>query len=252
MRLDQRLVALGLARSRAEARALIEAGAVSVDGAAATKPAQAAPEGAAVSVAPVVRWASRGALKLLHALDVFGLDPTGAAALDVGASTGGFTDALLARGAARVTAVDVGHGQLLPRLAADPRVTSLEGVNARSLPADLGPFDWIVADLSFVSLEKGLAPALERAAPGATLVALIKPQFEAGRAAVGKGGLVRDAAVHAAVRARVRAWLEGLGWRVVGEAESPIAGGDGAREFLIAARRGGRSPEKTAPASAPD
>jgi 23S rRNA (cytidine1920-2'-O)/16S rRNA (cytidine1409-2'-O)-methyltransferase len=166
------------------------------------------------------------------------LDPASAEALDLGASTGGFTDVLLARGAARVTAVDVGHGQLLPRLAADPRVKAVEGVNARALPADLGPFDWIVADLSFISLDKALPPALGRARPGATLVALVKPQFEAGPAAVGKGGIVKDLAVHAAVRAHVRAFLEGEGWRVLGEAESPILGGDGNREFLIAARRG--------------
>lgn len=237
MRLDQRLVALGLARSRAEARALIEAGAVTLDGACAAKPAQPAPDGAAVAVADGPRWASRGALKLLHALDVFGLAPTGADALDLGASTGGFTDVLLARGAARVTALDVGHGQLLPRLAADPRVTALEGVNARALPDGLGPFDWIVADLSFVSLEKALPAALARAAPGAVLVALIKPQFEAGRQAVGRGGIVKDAAVHDAVRARIRAFVERAGWNVIGEAESPIVGGDGNREFLIAARR---------------
>ena len=154
----------------------------------------------------------------------------------MGASTGGFTEVLLARGAARVFALDVGHGQLHPRIAADPRVASLEGVNARAIPAGLvPPVDWIVADVSFISLEKALPGPLALARPGAVLVALIKPQFEAGRAQVGRGGIVRDAGVHATVRARIRDWLEGLGWQVTGEVPSPIEGGDGNREFLIAA-----------------
>jgi 23S rRNA (cytidine1920-2'-O)/16S rRNA (cytidine1409-2'-O)-methyltransferase len=238
VRLDAALVARGLVRSRAEARALIEAGAVTIDGRPASKPAEPAAEGAALAVADRPRWVGRGALKLLHALDAFGLSPAGATALDLGASTGGFTQALLARGAARVTALDVGRGQLDPALAADPRVTAIEGVNARDLaPGMVPPFEWLTADLSFVSLEKALPAALALARPGCTLVALIKPQFEAGRAHVGKGGLVRDPAVHDAVRASVAAFLEASGWTVTGEADSPIAGGDGNREFLIAARK---------------
>jgi 23S rRNA (cytidine1920-2'-O)/16S rRNA (cytidine1409-2'-O)-methyltransferase len=238
MRLDQRLVALGLAESRARARALIEAGAVTVDGAVAVKPSQAVAEGARIEVrGDSFPWVSRGALKLLHALDAFDLTPHGVA-LDVGASTGGFTEVLLARGAARVYALDVGHGQLHPRLATDPRVVSLEGVNARAIPAGLvPPVDWIVADVSFISLEKALPGALKLAKPGAVLVALVKPQFEAGRAAVGRGGIVRDPAVHQAVCARIRAWLEGLGWQVTGLVPSPIEGGGGNREFLVAARK---------------
>ncbi len=238
MRLDQRLVALGLAPTRARARGLIAAGAVTVDGAVARKPAQpVGPEARVALTGPPMPWVGRGAVKLLHALDSFRLMPHGVA-LDVGASTGGFTEVLLARGASRVYALDVGHGQLHPRLAADPRVVSLEGVNAREIPAGLvPPVDWITADVSFISLEKALPGALALAKPGADLVALIKPQFEAGPARVGRRGVVRDPAVHAAVRARIRAWIEGLGWQVTGECESPIEGGGGNREFLIAARK---------------
>ncbi len=236
MRLDQRLVALGLADSRARAQALIAAGAVRVDGAAASKPAQKTTDRSRVEVTEdPCPWVSRAALKLVHALDLFGLEPEGEA-LDVGASTGGFTEVLLARGAARVHALDVGHGQLHPRIAADPRVRNLEGVNARAIPEGLiPPVDWIVSDVSFIGLEKALPGPMALAKPGARLVALIKPQFEAGPEAVGKGGIVKDAEVHEAVRARIRAFLETAGWRVTGEAPSPIEGGDGNREFLIAA-----------------
>lgn len=211
---------------------------MTVGGAVAQKPAQTVGPGAEVTVtAEPNPWVSRAALKLVHALEVFGLTPRGVA-LDVGASTGGFTEVLLARGAERVYALDVGHGQLHPRIAADPRVVNLEGVNIRAIPArQVPPVDWITADVSFISLTKALPAALALARPGAVLVALIKPQFEAGRAAVGKGGIVRDPAVHAAVRARIRAWLEGQGWQVTGEAPSPIEGSDGNREFLIAARK---------------
>lgn len=238
MRLDQHLVDLGLTDSRARARALIEAGAVTVDGAPARKPSQPIPGGAQVAVtADPKPWVSRAALKLAHALDSFGLTPRGVA-LDVGASTGGFTEVLLARGAQRVFSLDVGHGQLHPRIAADPRVVSLEGVNARAIPAGIvPPVDWITADVSFISLEKALPGPLGLARPGATLVALIKPQFEAGRAHVGRGGIVRDPGIHEAVRARIRDWLTGLGWQVTGTAASPIEGSDGNREFLIAASK---------------
>jgi 23S rRNA (cytidine1920-2'-O)/16S rRNA (cytidine1409-2'-O)-methyltransferase len=230
-------VELGLAPSRARARVLIEAGAVSVDGRPVTRPAARAV--GAVALTARLPWVGRGALKLLHALDHFGLVPSGEA-LDIGASTGGFTQVLLARGAARVHAIDVGHGQLHPTLAADPRVVSLEGVNARALPphlvAALPPPDWITADVSFISLTLALPAALALARPGAHLVALIKPQFEAGRAHLRKG-IVRDPAIHALVCERVAAFLAAHGWQVLGITPSPIAGGDGNREFLVAARR---------------
>jgi 23S rRNA (cytidine1920-2'-O)/16S rRNA (cytidine1409-2'-O)-methyltransferase len=241
MRLDQHLVAAGHADSRVRAQRLIAAGAVTVDGTVARRSSQAVRPGATIAVAAEpMPWVSRAALKLLHALDTFDLHPRRAVAFDLGASTGGFTEVLLARGAARVVAIDVGHGQLHPRVAADPRVTVVEGVNVRTLPEGLPPGlpapGFLTADLSFIGLAKALPASMALAAPGAVLVALIKPQFEAGPAAIGRGGLVKDPAVHAAVRADVRAFLSGAGWAVLGEAESPIAGGDGNREFLIAAR----------------
>lgn len=187
-------------------------------------------------------WVSRGALKLLGALEVFGLDPTGARALDIGASTGGFTEVLLARGAEAVLALDVGQGQLAEKLRTDPRVEALDQTNARDLTADhlarLGPPTWIVCDASFISLTLVLPAALALAAPACTLVALIKPQFEVGRGNLGKGGIVRDAAQHDAVCAKIQAWLtEQVGWTVIGLAPSPIEGPDGNKEFLIAARK---------------
>ena len=211
---DQALVAAGLAPSRTRARALIEAGAVRVDGRPAMRPALAVAPGARLEVdGDPLPWVSRGALKLLHALDAFGLDPAGAVALDLGASTGGFSQVLLAAGAAEVWAVDVGHGQLAPELRADPRVHAIEGTNARALTAgDVPPPDWIVADLSFISLAKALPPALALARPGATLVALVKPQFEVGPGRVGKGGIVRDPAAREAARAGVRDFLLQSGW----------------------------------------
>jgi 23S rRNA (cytidine1920-2'-O)/16S rRNA (cytidine1409-2'-O)-methyltransferase len=238
-RLDQALVAAGLAESRTRARALIAAGVVRVDGVSALKPAIRVQEGAALSLAgDPLPWVSRGGLKLAHALAVFGLDPAGAVALDLGASTGGFSEVLLRAGAAEVWAVDVGHGQLHPRLRADPRLRVLERLNARDLTAaHVPPPDWIVADLSFISLAKALPPALGLARPGAVLVALIKPQFEVGPAFVGKGGIVRDPAAIARARHGVREFLEVAGWTVVGEVPSPIPGGDGNAEFLIVARK---------------
>ena len=238
MRLDQALVAAGLASSRARAQALIAAGVVRMDGAPAGKAAARVPDGARLELAgDPLPYVSRAALKLRHALDVFALDPSGAVALDLGASTGGFSQVLLEAGAAEVWAVDVGHGQLAPELRADPRVRVIEGLNSRDLsPAHVPPPSWIVADLSFISLAKALPAALALARPGAMLVALIKPQFEVGRAHVGKGGIVRDAAAIARARAGVRDFLSGAGWAVIGEAESPIRGGDGNAEFLIAAR----------------
>ena len=232
------MVAKGLAPSRSKARALIAAGVVRVAGRVASKPSETAPGEIELGEDPCP-WVSRAALKLVHALNMFALSPKGVA-LDVGASTGGFTEVLLARGAGHVHALDVGHGQLHPSLARDPRVTNHEGVNARTIPEGLIPaVDWVVSDVSFISLEKALPGPLTLARPGAHLIALIKPQFEAGRGAVGKGGIVGDPAVHAEVRARVRAFVEGSGWKVLGEVESPIRGSDGNREFLIAARKPG-------------
>jgi 23S rRNA (cytidine1920-2'-O)/16S rRNA (cytidine1409-2'-O)-methyltransferase len=238
-RLDQALVAAGLAESRTRARALIAAGVVRLDGVSALKPAIRVQEGAALTLAgDPLPWVSRGGLKLAHALAVFGLDPAGAVALDLGASTGGFSEVLLKADAAEVWAIDVGHGQLHPRLRADPRLRVLERLNARDLTAaHVPPPDWIVADLSFISLAKALPPALGLARPGAVLVALIKPQFEVGPAFVGKGGIVRDPAAIAGARHGVREFLEGAGWTVTGEVPSPIPGGDGNAEFLIAARK---------------
>lgn len=238
-RLDRALVGRGLAPTRARAQALIAAGAVRVDGGPGAKPAQKVGAAARLEVAgEPAPYVSRGALKLQHALTRFGLSPEGAVALDLGASTGGFTQVLLEAGAARVHAVDVGHGQLAACLRADPRVVVHEGLNARALgPAHLPPLDWIVADVAFIALAKALPPALALARPGAVLVALIKPQFEVGPAYVGKGGIVRDPAAIDRARAAVRAFLEGAGWRVSGEAPSPIRGGDGNAEYLIAARK---------------
>jgi 23S rRNA (cytidine1920-2'-O)/16S rRNA (cytidine1409-2'-O)-methyltransferase len=241
LRLDQALVAAGLADSRARAQALIAAGVVLVDGRRSAKPAARVPPGAALTLTgDPLPYVSRGGLKLRHALDVFGLDPAGAVALDLGASTGGFSQVLLEAGAAEVWAVDVGHGQLAPALRADPRLHPIEGLNVRELTAaHVPPPDFVVADLSFISLAKALPPALGLARPGATLVALVKPQFEVGRAAVGKGGIVRDPAAIAAAREGVCAFLESAGWAILGETPSPVPGGDGNAEFLIAARKPG-------------
>lgn len=239
LRLDKALIQRGLVPTRARARDLIVRGAVEVGGAVQTKPGALVAEDAAITLHETSDYVSRGALKLDAALDAFGLDPAGRVGLDVGASTGGFTEVLVKRGAAHVYAVDVGHGQLHARLREDARVTALEGQDARTLSAREvpQPVGAIVADVSFISLEKALPAALALAAPGAWLVALVKPQFEAGRAAVGKGGLVRDKAVRQAQADRIAAWLGGLpGWRVVGVIASPIAGGSGNEEFLLGAR----------------
>ena len=240
LRLDQVLVDRGLVESRARAQALVMAGKVFSGERRLDKPGVRLAADAPLSVrGPDHPWVSRGGLKLAHALDHFGIAPAGAVALDVGASTGGFTDVLLACGAARVYAVDVGRGQLAWKLRQDPRVVVLEGVNARHIGrADVPePVQLIICDASFIGLETVLPAPLALAAPGARLVALIKPQFEAGRARVGKGGVVRDAAVRAEVCARIRAWLDDRpGWRVVGLTESPITGAEGNVEYLIAAR----------------
>ncbi len=205
------------------------------------KPGAAIAEDAALAVRGQPHpYASRGGLKLAHGLDHFAIDPKDMTCLDVGASTGGFSDVLLQRGAAKVYAVDVGKGQLAWKLRQDSRVVVLEGVNARSLTRELVPdaVDLIVCDASFISLEKILPAVLALAAPGATLVALIKPQFEVGKGKVGKGGVVRDAALHKEVCERIEAFLGAQeGWRVIGVTESPVLGPAGNKEFLIAARR---------------
>lgn len=235
-RLDQRLVELGLVPSRSRARALIEAGSVCVDGRRVMRPS--ARISGEIELSEDFQWVGRGALKLLHALDHFGLRPEGRA-LDIGASTGGFTEVLLARGAAEVAALDVGHGQLAPKLRDDPRVKVLEGVNARTLAPDLTPPDWITVDVSFISLRLVLPPAMALARPGAILVALIKPQFEAGPGIVDKGGIIRDPILHQRVCDEIMAFMKAEGWEIIGLTESPITGGDGNREFLIAAQKPG-------------
>jgi len=241
-RADQLLVEQGLAESRAKAQALILAGLVSAGGRRIDKAGTPLDQDTPLALARRDHpWVSRGGLKLAFALDHFGLDPTGCTALDIGASTGGFTDVLLTHGAARVHAVDVGRGQLAWKLRQDPRVIVHEGVNARYLSrAEIAePVDLIVCDASFIGLETVLPAPLSLAAERATLVALIKPQFEAGPRQVGKGGVVRDPAVHQAVCDRIAAWLGNQpGWAVIGIAESPVLGPAGNREFLIGARRG--------------
>jgi 23S rRNA (cytidine1920-2'-O)/16S rRNA (cytidine1409-2'-O)-methyltransferase len=240
-RVDKLLVDRGLAESRAKAQALIMAGKVYSGDRRIAKAGDLLPDEAPLELKGQDHpWVSRGGLKLAHALAEFGLDPRGAIAIDVGASTGGFTDVLLAHGAAKVYAVDVGHGQLAWKLRNDPRVVVLERTNARRLsPAEIpGPVDWIVCDASFIGLETVLPAALGLAAPGAVVVALIKPQFEVGPDRVGKGGVVRDPALHEEVCARIRAWFARQpGWTVIGLTESPILGPEGNKEFLIAARR---------------
>jgi len=241
-RLDQVLTERGLVPSRSRARDAIARGLVSVGAAVAHKPGLLIDEDADLSVAAEAGtgFVSRAALKLASALDRFGFEPAGRVALDVGASAGGFTEVLLARGAAKVYAVDVGRDQLHGRLKGDPRVVSLEGLDARSLARELvlDSIRAVVADVSFISLTKALPAALALAAPGAWLVALVKPQFEAGPEAVGKGGIVREAAAREAVVAKVAAWIAAEPhWRVVGAVPSPIKGGSGNVEFLLGARK---------------
>ncbi|MAA97931.1 MAG: TlyA family rRNA (cytidine-2'-O)-methyltransferase [Stappia sp.] len=240
-RLDQHLVTLGHFESRARARDAVLRGVVFVDGEPADKPARKIQPGQRVEVAdPAARYVSRAALKLKSGLSHFGLSARGRIALDLGASTGGFTQVLLEEEALRVHAIDVGHGQLHHSLDTDPRVVRRDGVNARALTlADLdGEHPGIVvSDMSFISLRLALPPALELAAPGAGGLFLVKPQFEAGRAAIGKGGIV-DPETGERVAREVADWLDGLaGWRVLGLEPSPITGGDGNREWLLGALR---------------
>ncbi|MBN9071448.1 MAG: TlyA family RNA methyltransferase [Rhizobiales bacterium] len=237
-RLDEMLVRRGAFATRSRARDAVERGTVKVDGRVAAKPGQSVAATAAIEIDdPARRYVSRAALKLVAGLDHFGLDPAGSRALDIGASTGGFTQVLLERGAAHVTAIDVGHGQLDAALAGDPRVTAIEGLNARDLDAAhlTAPIDFIVSDVSFISLKLALPRALDLAAQGARGIFLVKPQFEAGRAAIGKGGLLRNPADGPRVVEALHAWLDGFpGWRALGFCSSPIAGGDGNGEFLLA------------------
>jgi 23S rRNA (cytidine1920-2'-O)/16S rRNA (cytidine1409-2'-O)-methyltransferase len=237
-RADVALTERGLFESRAKAREAILAGLVSVDGRVVAKPSQPIASDAEIVAQAPYPWVSRGGVKLAHALDAFGVDPRDRMCLDIGASTGGFTHVLLTRGARHVTAVDVGHRQLHEKIAGDPRVSSLEGQDARLLMAAQlrEPPDLVVMDASFISLSLLLEHVLSLAAPQAELIALIKPQFEAGRAAVRKG-VVREETAHARACVRVSSEIERLGWSVAGLVASPIEGGDGNREFLISARR---------------
>lgn len=243
LRLDMRLVALGLVATRARARDLVLRGEVSVDGRRATRPAMAVPATSRIEIAAGAgAYVSRGALKLRAALDGLGFAVAGRVALDVGAAHGGFTEVLLERGAARVYAVENGHGQLDAALAADPRVISLEQTDARRLTPDLvpEPIGIVVADVSFIALAKVLPAALALAAPGATLVALVKPQFEVGPAEVGRDGVVKSEAARQRALAGVVAWLEReAGWRVTGTLPSPVTGGSGNVELFLGALRNG-------------
>jgi len=240
-RADQMLVDLGLVESRTRAQALILAGKVFAGDRRVEKAGQLLPAEATLQVRGQDHpWVSRGGLKLVHGLDALGFDPQGLVCLDIGASTGGFTDVLLTRGAMRVHAVDVGHGQLAWKLRSDPRVVVHEKTNARRLTAEqIGePVQALVCDASFIGLATILQAPLALCVPGAWAVALIKPQFEAGPSDVGARGVVRDPLVHRRVCAEVRIWWEARpGWRVVGIAESPITGPEGNHEFLIGARR---------------
>ena len=238
LRLDELLVRRGAFQTRSRARDAIERGTVVVDGAVASKPGQQVAGHVAIVVEdPAQRYVSRAALKLAAGLDHFGIHPSGRVSLDIGASTGGFTQILLERGATRVFAVDVGHGQLHADLRGNPCVTSLEGLNARDLTiADLDGLHpaFLVSDVSFISLRLALPRALDLAAPGCMGVFLVKPQFEAGRAALGKGGILRNADDGPRIAGELHAWMNDQpGWRALGWTRSPILGGDGNREFLL-------------------
>ncbi|MGH6788150.1 MAG: TlyA family RNA methyltransferase [Pseudolabrys sp.] len=238
LRADRLLVERGLFESRARAQAAIAAGLVTANDVPVRKASDEIEIDAALAATPAHPYVSRGGVKLAAALDHFGFDPRGRICLDVGASTGGFTQVLLERGAAKIYAVDVGHGQLHASLRARPEIISMEGIDVRTLsPARLGDrLELVTIDVSFVSLKLALPPALALAKLHAQLVALIKPQFEAGRAAV-KKGVVRDKQIHAAVCDDIAAFVAALGWRVADVMPSPITGGDGNAEFLLGATR---------------
>ena len=241
IRVDQLLVERGHAESRTRAQALVLAGTVFSGETKIAKSGQTLAADAPLEVRGRDHpWVSRGGIKLAHAIEAFGLDPAGVTAMDIGSSTGGFTDVLLHRGAAHVFAVDSGTNQLAWKLRQDPRVTVLEQTSARVLTANQidRSCTWVVCDASFISLSKVLETPLKLAAPQCRLVALIKPQFEVGRGEVGKGGVVRDPVLHERVCSEVRGWLEQSGWAVQGIVESPIKGPEGNVEFLISAARG--------------
>lgn len=231
-RLDVLVTRSGLAESRERAQALIVAGKVRVGGETVRTPSRTVAEDAPIEVDSEPAFASRGALKLGPALDRFGIDPHGRVSADIGASTGGFTDVLLRRGAVRVYALDVGRGLMLWRLRQDPRVVLMEKINARELESFPEPVSLVVIDVSFIGLEKVL-PAVRRAAPEAEVVALFKPQFQVGRSEVGKGGIVRDQAAVAAALAAFRDWCAGNGYSVKAEAPSEVAGAEGNREIFL-------------------
>ena len=234
-RADRLLVTLGLFESRASARAAIEAGLVRVDGVQVTKPAQDISANSVIEADPAHPYVSRGGLKLARGLEAFGIAPAGRVCLDIGASTGGFTEVLLLNGASHVIAVDVGRGQLHPRIAGHARVTNYEATDARSLTPEMlpEPPSLLVCDASFISLEKLLEVPLSLAAPGADFVGLFKPQFQVGRDHVGKGGIVTDIAQADSAAKRFEAWMKEKGWPIHAWTASPISGGDGNAERLF-------------------
>ena len=238
-RADIFLVEHGYAKTRTEAQEAIEAGNVFDGGRRVIKASQRLNETSRIKYSPAHPFVSRGALKLAGALNRFDLSPHGLTALDLGASTGGFSEVLLARGARKIFAVDVGHGQLHPKIAQDPRVTSLEGVNGRDLSKKeiTEAPQAIVVDVSFINLKLALPNALALAAKGAWLCALVKPQFEVGKAFVGKGGIVKDADARIRALADIGFWLKAQGWDVIGYMDSPVPGSDGNHEFFIAAEK---------------
>jgi 23S rRNA (cytidine1920-2'-O)/16S rRNA (cytidine1409-2'-O)-methyltransferase len=242
-RADIFLVSHGFAASRSEAQAAIRAGHVRADGEPVMKSAQQLQSNVKIAYQPPHPYVSRGGVKLAAALDQFGLSPERRVCLDIGASTGGFTQVLLERRASRVYAVDVGHGQLHAKLKADRRVVSLEGLNARELSSARVPEtpQAIVADVSFISLKQAVPKALFLASHNAWAVLLVKPQFELGRWGAPRSGVVKDESARAAALAEVSEWVKGQGWTVIGTMDSPIAGGAGNREYLLAARRGDRA-----------
>ena len=239
-RLDEALAARGLVQSRARGRDAVLRGIVRVNGVPARKASQTVGVNDVLTlVDDSARYVSRAALKLRRSFDVFPIDPKGKSCVDLGASTGGFTQVLLEAGAAHVTAIDVGHGQMSEEIADDARVTLREGLNARDVTRDDIPGDvsLIVCDVSFISLKLALPPLLSLVAAGTELIALIKPQFEVGREGLGKGGVVRDQALLQPVCDDVSGFIAGQGWRVLGLMPSPVEGGDGNREFLLSARK---------------
>lgn len=239
MRADQYLTANGYYDSRARAQAAIKAGLVTVDGKAIKKPSEKIKDGAVVIAGREHPWVSRGGVKLDHALTVFGVNPAGRIALDVGASTGGFSQVLAARGAAKIYAVDVGHGQLHGDLKNEPKIISMEGQDARALsPSDLSPLpDLIVCDASFISAMKVLETPLKLAAETAELITLVKPQFEVGKVNIGRGGLVKSEELGLRALDTVRHWTRDQGWQVIETCVSPIKGGSGNVEYLLHAQR---------------